>query len=157
MKDENFFDAPTSSNCSENDFVESVLLLQTDPNACATTHPSATTHQDNTQVSFFFGICPPLGLLFVLGPCERYMTPTLDAALLICSRAGTDPDLSSGIVNPRRDPTFCIGNSNIIFLLLNDPYTILRRDSNPPKQSEDWYQSMPLPPSHHGWVHRSVI
>ena len=30
----------------------------------------------------FFCICPPPGLLPVLGPCERYMTPTLDAALL---------------------------------------------------------------------------
>ena len=44
---------------------------------------------------FFFCICPPPGLLPVLGPCERYMTPTLDAALLISSRAGTDPGLSS--------------------------------------------------------------
>ena len=52
MKDENFSDVPTSSNCSENDFVESVLLLQTDPNACATTHPNATSHQENTQVSY---------------------------------------------------------------------------------------------------------
>ena len=43
----------------------------------------------------FFGICPPLGLLPVLGPCEWYMTPTLDRALLISSRAGTDPGLSS--------------------------------------------------------------
>ena len=33
----------------------------------------------------FFGICPPPGLLPVLGPCEQYMTPTLDAALLISS------------------------------------------------------------------------
>ena len=39
-----------------------------------------------------------------------------------------------------------------VFLLLNDRYTILRQDSNPPKQSEDCYQSMPLPPRHHGWV-----
>ena len=31
----------------------------------------------------FFGICPPPGLLPVLGPYEQYMTPTLDAALLI--------------------------------------------------------------------------
>ena len=45
--------------------------------------------------SFFGGICSPPGLLPVLGPCERYMTPTLDAAVLISSRAGTDPGLSS--------------------------------------------------------------
>ena len=35
----------------------------------------------------FFGICPPPGVLPVLGPCEPYMTLTLDAALLISSRA----------------------------------------------------------------------
>ena len=45
---------------------------------------------------FIFGICPAPGLLpVVLGPCERYITPTLDAALLISSRAGTDPGLLS--------------------------------------------------------------
>ena len=47
-----------------------------------------------------FSIRPPLGLLPVLGPLTRYMTPTLDAALLMCgspergratsSRAGAD-------------------------------------------------------------------
>ena len=58
------------------------------------------------------------------------------------------------IVNPRRDPVFCIGNCNIVFLLLNDQYTILRRDSNPPKQCEDCYQSTPLPSSHHRWVEK---
>ena len=31
-------------------------------------------------------------------------------------------------------------------------YTTPKRDSYPPKQSEDCYQSMPLPSSHHGWV-----
>ena len=36
-----------------------------------------------------FGIRPAPGLLPVLGQCERYMTPTLDAALLISSRGGT--------------------------------------------------------------------
>ena len=35
----------------------------------------------------FFSIGPPLGLLPVLGPLEWYMTPTLDSALLISSRA----------------------------------------------------------------------
>ena len=56
----------------------------------------------------FFGICPPPGVLPVFGPCERYMTPTLDAALLISSRAGTDPGLSSDsgvIFNPVYDVT----------------------------------------------------
>ena len=48
-----------------------------------------------SPIFFFFGICPPPGLLTVLGPCEGYMTPTLDAALLVSSRAGIDPGLSS--------------------------------------------------------------
>ena len=39
---------------------------------------------------FFFCIRPPLGLLPVLGPLEWYVTPTLEAALLISSRAGAD-------------------------------------------------------------------
>ena len=38
----------------------------------------------------FFSICPSPELLTVLGPLERYMTPTLDAALLISSTAGAD-------------------------------------------------------------------
>ena len=38
-----------------------------------------------------FFIRPPPGLLPVLGPLERYMTPTLDAALLCSFRAGSDP------------------------------------------------------------------
>ena len=38
----------------------------------------------------FFCIRPPPGLLPVLGPLECYMTPTLDAALLISSRVGAD-------------------------------------------------------------------
>ena len=40
-------------------------------------------------LSIFF-IRPPPGLLPVLGPLERYMTPRLDAALLSSSRAGAD-------------------------------------------------------------------
>ena len=38
----------------------------------------------------FFSIRPPPGLLPVLGPLERYMTPTLDTAMLYSSRAGPD-------------------------------------------------------------------
>ena len=38
----------------------------------------------------FFSIPPLQGLLPVLGPLERYMTPTLDLALLISSWAGAD-------------------------------------------------------------------
>ena len=39
---------------------------------------------------FFWCIHPSSGLLPVLGPLEQYMTPALDAALLITSRAGAD-------------------------------------------------------------------
>ena len=39
---------------------------------------------------FIFSICPPPRLLPVLGPLKRYMTPTLDSALLCSSRAGAD-------------------------------------------------------------------
>ena len=46
---------------------------------------------------FFFSIRHPPGLLPVLGPLERYMTPTLDTALLSSSRAGTDLGRTSGI------------------------------------------------------------
>ena len=38
----------------------------------------------------FFCIRPPPELLPVLGQLERYITPTLDAALLYSSRAGSD-------------------------------------------------------------------
>ena len=38
----------------------------------------------------FFCIRSSPGLLPVLGPLERYMTPTLDAALLSSSREGAD-------------------------------------------------------------------
>ena len=38
----------------------------------------------------FFSIDPPQALLPVLGPLDRYMTPTLDVALLSSSRAGAD-------------------------------------------------------------------
>ena len=31
-------------------------------------------------------------------------------------------------------------------------FLILRRDSNPPRQSQFCYQTSALPPSHHGWV-----
>ena len=44
----------------------------------------------NVFFLLFFSIRPPSGLLPVLGPLEWYMTPTLDWALLITSRAGAD-------------------------------------------------------------------
>ena len=60
-------------------------------------------HKKNIFQFFYlllFSIRPPPGLLPVLGPLTRYMTPTLDAALLMCgspergratsSRAGAD-------------------------------------------------------------------
>ena len=46
---------------------------------------------------------------------------------------------------------------NIAFRLLNDQYTILRWDSNPPRQSEVCNQNTALPPSHHGWVFEIFI
>ena len=49
------------------------------------------------------------------------------------------------------------GNCSIVFLLLNNRYTIVRQDSNPPKQSHASYEVSALPPSHHGWVFRGVI
>ena len=48
----------------------------------------------------FFCIHPPPELLHVLGPLERYMTPTLDAALLCSSRAGSDLNGTSYIASP---------------------------------------------------------
>ena len=39
---------------------------------------------------------PSPGSLLVLGPLERYMTPTLDTALLSSSRARTDLGQTSG-------------------------------------------------------------
>ena len=41
-------------------------------------------------VPIFFIIRPPLKLLPVLGPLERYVTSTLEAALLCSSMAGSD-------------------------------------------------------------------
>ena len=41
-------------------------------------------------MGFFFSIRPPPKLLPVLGRLKLYMTPTLDAALLCSSRAGSD-------------------------------------------------------------------
>ena len=55
------------------------------------------------------------------------------------------------------DPAFCIGNCNITFWLLNDRYTILRPESNPPRQSEVCYQTTALPPSHHAHTPTNLI
>ena len=46
---------------------------------------------------FFFSIRPSPGLLPVSGPLERYMTPTLDMALLSSSRAGADLGWTSDV------------------------------------------------------------
>ena len=48
-------------------------------------------------LSFFFSIRLPPGLLPVLGLLERYMTPTLDAALLSSSRAGANLGRTSDV------------------------------------------------------------
>ena len=42
------------------------------------------------RLILFYSIRSPLELLPVLGPLERYMTPTLEAALLCSSMAGSD-------------------------------------------------------------------
>ena len=42
------------------------------------------------SIIIFFCICPSPELLSVLGPLERDMMPTLDAALLCSSRVGSD-------------------------------------------------------------------
>ena len=80
----------------------------------------------------FFCIRPPPGLLPVLGQLERYMTPTLDSALLISSWVGADlgktsdrlesltANIDACIINPRRDPTFYNLNCDTEFPLLND-------------------------------------
>ena len=47
----------------------------------------------------FFCFRGPPGLLSVLGPLERYVMPSLDAALLINSRAGADLGRMS-VINP---------------------------------------------------------
>ena len=78
---------------------------------------------------FFFSICLPPGLLPVLGPCKRYLTPALDAALIISSRAGTDPGLSSGsiyryYVDPSKaHPTyFYLATRVTILLVVTRPF-----------------------------------
>ena len=55
----------------------------------------------------------------MLGPCEQYMTPTLDAAILISSRAGTDPGLSSGI-QLKSYLSYQLGM--LLFSIFTDPY-----------------------------------
>ena len=54
---------------------------------------SAGIEGDQVQLwQHFFCIRPPPGLLSVLGPLTRYMTPTLDAALIyVVHRDGVEP------------------------------------------------------------------
>ena len=51
---------------------------------CASTQPCYVALDRALDLGLFFCIHPPPGLLPVLGPLKWYMTPTLDAALLIC-------------------------------------------------------------------------
>ena len=51
---------------------------------------SLSHSRSRTLLKHFFCIHPPPELLPVLGPLERYVMPTLDAALLCSSRAGSD-------------------------------------------------------------------
>ena len=86
---------------------------------------------------FFVSIHPPLELLPVLGPLERCMMPTLDTALLYSSRAGSDlgwiiinsSKSKACIINSQSCLVSCNWNCDKVFPLLNDWYTILRRDS----------------------------
>ena len=55
------------------------------------------THENMYPLTFFLSIRPSPGLLPVLGPLERYMTPTLDVALLSSSRAGADLGRTSDV------------------------------------------------------------
>ena len=58
---------------------------------------------------------------------------------------------------PKGPSALQLGICNKTFLSLNDRYTILRWDSNPPKQSHASYEASALPPSHHGWVKPRLI
>ena len=51
---------------------------------------SLNTRPDTIIFFSLFSIHPPPELLPVLGQLERYMTPTLDVALLCSSRVGSD-------------------------------------------------------------------
>ena len=103
----------------------------------------------------FFCTRPPPGLLPVLGPlgsgtdgrCHTLAKPCLAALGLVLILGRT-----SDIVKALLPPAPCNLNCDKVFPLLSDQHTIPKQDSNPPKQSEDYYQSKPLPPSHHGRV-----
>ena len=102
-------------------------------------------------IQFFFWYPSFSGIGPCVGTTEVVQTPTLDSAcfaalglaliwverqvvrmmLLLCER--------------ERLPTKCFHFWTII-------HPILRRDSNPPRQSEVCYQTTALPPSHHDWV-----
>ena len=58
----------------------------------------------NKTGPIFLSIRPPPGLLPVLGPLERYMTPTLDSALLISSRVGADLGQTSDRLKSHKPP-----------------------------------------------------
>ena len=46
------------------------------------------------DVTYFFLYLPSSGITPCVGTRVKYMTPTLDTALLISSRGGTDPGLA---------------------------------------------------------------
>ena len=107
----------------------------------------------------FFSTRPSLGLLPVLEPLGGGTDAYTCLALPCGSRAGADLGRTSGSeddaspvwereVDADENPSLQIRLSTY----WNHRCTILREDLNPPKQSEDCYHTMPLPPSHHGWV-----
>ena len=58
-----------------------------------------------------------------------------------------DGEMGSNYVQSEKVRSYIQGVVYLFIILYLDV-----RDSNPPKQSEGFYQSPPLPPSHHGWV-----
>ena len=59
------------------------ILLSNTLTIWAEIHQALLLQFSALQIVIFFCIRTPPGLLPVMGPLERYMTPTLDAALLI--------------------------------------------------------------------------
>ena len=67
---------------------------------------------------FFLNLIrPSRGLLPVLGSLERYMTPTLDTALLISSRAGTDLGLTSDKVDMYKSVLYNLSSCSFILCM----------------------------------------
>ena len=90
-------------------------------------------------------------LFFALGPSAELQCAELKNIIM--------PSFIQSIsnINLKREKVVTNIDSSCSIDCMNNQYSIPRRDSNPPRQSEDCYQSMPLPPSHHGWVFFSDV